>query len=613
MKYLNKKNKKSRFVILVLICFLVSGTYLFSVNTVYGNEGENFPTNQNMRIGLVYDNGIVESFQASSADGFIFGYVNQNASDKFNVFFYLKNTKISVAHIANLTKNSAGRYYASSSNIAVGKYNIEFNKTFSDFAEAYNFIGTLNRDIFKNVFSAYIDGKIVVRYGSFTTADSARNNISSNSQNSPVGLNLAAESNKTTVVINPDTNDIIFQYEDGNNNFAAAAAPASGTNLIYGQSIKELSSKNTGFMTSSSNNLYSGAFVYRVNNVGVEVINLLSLEEYVKGIIPYEISPSWHEEALKAFSVAVRTYALKSMNRHASSGFMLCNDTHCQLFLGSRRATDYTNAAVDATKDLVITYNNELIEAVYHSSSGGVTENHNDAWGGDLRFPYLSSVKLPFEKYASPERNNGIWTRTVSPRELYDYLVGASPQSSRFKGKINSDISSIIINERSPSSNYIKSVSVIDKNGNSVTVRNSDTIRSTFGRYASSANLDIYRVSKFKSIALSPQLEDNNINNSRVSSQDIESGKTYIITGNGVTKSTPGDGVLNVLSATGMYSVRAYATGSDFIFDGKGWGHGVGLSQWAMQDLAELGYKYEEIVKTFYTGVTIESVTNVKK
>ena len=597
MKYIKK------FLIFGLLIFLTAGIY---TQPVYGGENANFTSAPNMRIGLVFGSGMVESFQTSSDTGFVFGNVRQNASDAFNVFFYIKNTRIAVSRAANLAKNSAGRYYASGGNTVIGKNNIEFDASFSNFAEAYNFIGKLPKGVFANPFSAYINGNIVVRFGNFTSAESAKAAITAVSGSSPAALKVAAESSTTTVVINPGTDEILFQYEDGGNNFAAAAAVSSSKNLIYGQSVYELSSQNTGFTTTPANNIYCGAFIYRINVRGVEVINLVALEDYVKGVIPYEISPGWNIEALKAFAVAVRTYALKSMDNHADSGFMLCNDAHCQLFLGSGRATDYTNSAVDATKDLVAAYNKQIILAVYHSSSGGVTENHNDAWGGDLKYPYLTSVKLPFEKYAEPGRVNSIWTRSASPKELYEYLVGASLASSKFKGKLNSEIADIIINERSPSSNYIKSVSVIDINGNSVTIQNSDTVRSAFYRYASSANMDIYKSLKFKGFTLSS-------GSAKAVSQEIETGKTYMLTGSGLTKSMPGSGVLNVLTAGGKYTAKASVKGTDFIFDGKGWGHGVGLSQWGMEDMAELGYKYDEILKKFYTGISIENITNVKK
>ena len=612
MKYFNRNRKSKRVLrlflpaLIFLIVFSVIFTYPETIFTVYGENGGGFlKSDPNLRIGLVYGSGIVESFQTSADNGYYFGSVKEGASDAFRVFFYIKNTKAAVSHIANLAKNSAGRYYASNKSIVVGKYNIEFDKTFSDFAEAYNFIGGLSKNTFKNTFPAYINGRIVVRFGSFTSADAAKAHIAAFSSSSPAALKVAADSNKTAVVINPDADEILFQYEDGGNNLAVAGAPAGYAGLVYGQSISGLSSKNTSFMTSPAGNTYPGAFIYRIYNSGVEVINLIGLEDYVKCIIPAEISPGWHDEALKAFAVTVRTFALHSVGRHGAGGFDLCNDTHCQYFLGAKRATNRTNAAVDATRDLVATYKNKTILTTYCSSTGGATENHNDAWGGALIYPYLTSVQLPFENYADPKRYNSMWTNSVSPKELYIYLVGASPHASKFKGVINSEIARIIIDERSPSSNYIKKVTVVDINGNKVTIQNSEAVRNAFYKYANSANMDILQSSIFRSYIISSDKTAVN--------QDIEAGRTYIMGANGLTRSTPGDGNLYVLTASGKYSVKSYANGGDFIFDGKGWGHGVGLSQWAMQDMAELGYGYQEIVKKFYTGVTIEKITNVKE
>ena len=629
MKYINIKSKKiARFFMPVLIFLICFSVLLLSnpLTQVYGeneNEiesesgiesetlivsektgGDFLTSNPNLRIGLVFGKGTGESFQTNSENGYYFGYVKNNASDEFNIIFFIKNTKITVARLANLAKNSAGKYYASSNNIVVGKYSIEFDATFDNFAEAYNFIGTLPKGAFKNLFSAYIGGRIVMRFGDFASVESAKAKIAALSDSSPVALKVTEGSNKTAVVINSDTNEVIFEYEDGDNNFAVAGAPAVNPDLIYGQSISELSYKNTSFITSPAGNIYPGAFIYRINNSGVEVLNLMSLDEYVKCVVSSEISPYWHEEALKAFSVAVRTFAVHAINRHVDNGFMLCNETHCQLLIGMKRATAKSNAAVDATKDLVATYNNQTIETTYCSSSGGVTENHNDAWGGALKYPYLVSVKLPFENYSDPNRLNAMWTKSASPRELYEYLVGASPYALKFKGKLNSEISRIVINERSPSSNYIKSVTVTDKNGNSVTIKNSATIRGAFTKYANSANMDIFKSFKFKSYIMP--------STGKTVNQDIEAGKTYIMTANGLTRSTPGDGTLSVLTATGKYSIKAYATGNDFIFDGKGWGHGAGLSQWAMQDMAELGYDYATILKTFYTGIEIKKMTDIK-
>lgn len=408
--------------------------------------------------------------------------------------------------------------------------------------------------------------------------------------------------NAGLAVINPDNGGIIYEYANSENNLAIIAAKAPQ----YPFKFNELSSQTTGFTASPAKNIYSGAFIYRASGNGVEVINLVSLEDYIKGVVPYEISPNWETEALRAFSIAARTYAIHKIehSKHESAGFDICNAVHCQLFIGLKNATEKTNAAIDDTRDLILTYENKVIEAVYHSSSGGATENHNDAWsGGEMLYPYLASVQLPFENYMNPNRKNAKWTNSASPQELYEYLIKESAQSSLFAGKLNAPIAEIKINRRSPGSNYIRSISIKDINGNIVDVETSDRIRSVFGKYANSANMDIFKPGKFKAVIKNTSEEIANI--------DIESGQTYIMSANGLTKSAPNQ--LTVMTAKGLLAVQPYETGTNFVFDGKGWGHGVGMSQWATQDMALLGYSYEKIVKTFYTGVSIEKMSDVTK
>jgi hypothetical protein len=175
------------------------------------------------------------------------------------------------------------------------------------------------------------------------------------SPNTKIRVSRSAHDN-AAVITNPDTGEEIFRYLDGNNHFAAVAASPSNMNMTDGQAICALSSQNTGLTTTPAGNIKYGAMVYRMTGSGVEVLNLVSLEDYVKGVMPYEIPTSWGDEAQKAFSIAVRSYSARSVRRHSRDGFMLCNNTHCQVYRGAINATERTNAAVDATRDLVMTY-----------------------------------------------------------------------------------------------------------------------------------------------------------------------------------------------------------------------------------------------------------------
>ena len=119
-------------------------------------------------------------------------------------------------------------------------------------------------------------------------------------------------------------------------------------------------------------------------------IRTIKIEEYLRGVLPKEMSPSFNEEALKAQAVAARTFALKNRKRHQSEGYDLCNTTHCQVYNGINDATERTDWAIDETFGEVLFYNEKLIEASFHTDSGGMTENAVDVWGTD--FPYLRAA-----------------------------------------------------------------------------------------------------------------------------------------------------------------------------------------------------------------------------
>lgn len=117
---------------------------------------------------------------------------------------------------------------------------------------------------------------------------------------------------------------------------------------------------------------------------------MLGVEDYVKGVIPYEMSPAWPSAALEAQAVCARTYAYMTTKHLSSYGFDLCNTTDCQVYYGigsyTNCATAVSDAAVDATAGLRVYYNGSLAETVYHSSDGGATESAENVWGGAVDY-----------------------------------------------------------------------------------------------------------------------------------------------------------------------------------------------------------------------------------
>jgi stage II sporulation protein D len=126
---------------------------------------------------------------------------------------------------------------------------------------------------------------------------------------------------------------------------------------------------------------------------GITAVNYVDLEQYLYSVVGAEMPASWSLEALKAQAVAARSYALYHRQNGANSVFDVGDTTAWQVYGGLAKEAPSTRAAVDATKGQVLTYQGQIINAVFHSCAGGYTENVEDVWSSPL--PYLRGVPSP--------------------------------------------------------------------------------------------------------------------------------------------------------------------------------------------------------------------------
>lgn len=154
---------------------------------------------------------------------------------------------------------------------------------------------------------------------------------------------------------------------------------------------------------------YRGALELRHKGSGLTAVNIVPVDDYLLSVVPEEMPVDWPAEAIKAQSVAVRSFALASRGRHAGEGYDLCTTTHCQLYTGTAAEKSASNAAIKATRGEVLTYGGKPIEALFHTDSGGMTENSEDVWGSHV--PYLRAAK------DTPAKTMP-WTKTISRADL---------------------------------------------------------------------------------------------------------------------------------------------------------------------------------------------------
>jgi stage II sporulation protein D len=148
---------------------------------------------------------------------------------------------------------------------------------------------------------------------------------------------------------------------------------------------------------------YRGVLEFRPDTFGgVNVINAVSLEDYIAGVVARESPSSWPAEALKAQAVAARTYAITTSK--AGAGFEHYADTRSQVYGGVAAETPSTNAAVTATRGQVVTYDGNPVVTFFFSTSGGRTENVENTNVGAGPQPWLKSVSDPYDDVSPKHR-----------------------------------------------------------------------------------------------------------------------------------------------------------------------------------------------------------------
>jgi len=128
---------------------------------------------------------------------------------------------------------------------------------------------------------------------------------------------------------------------------------------------------------------YRGGIEIRKSEKGLYVINDLDIEDYLKGVVPQEIDHKWEMEALKAQAVVARTYAFYYMKENKTKEYDVEASIMNQVYNGMDGEKFRTNIAVIETEGIVLTYKGKVIEAFYHASCGGHTENSGDVWAKD--------------------------------------------------------------------------------------------------------------------------------------------------------------------------------------------------------------------------------------
>lgn len=330
-------------------------------------------------------------------------------------------------------------------------------------------------------------------------------------------------------VINLNNNKMIYKGEDLN-----TTVMADKTGIMLGnirpKITKVLIRPGQDSDILVNNRPFGGAVEFiKADNSKFIVVNVINLEDYVKGISIREISHYWPPETLKAEVIAFRTFAVYKIEESKGKDYDLTSDIYSQVYGGKAAERYRINDAVDQTRGLVITYKGKVIPAFYSATCAGRTEDASVLW--NINIEPLKGVACPFCQDSPHFR----WHYVASAEEIREKLAAKGYKIKNIKD---------IVAAGTDASGRITDLKIVCSSGNVL-----------------------------------------------ISAKDFRN-----VIGPNVIKST--NFKINIIAG-------------DIVFQGLGWGHGVGLCQWGAYFMGKEGYKYDQILKYYYPGVEISSLSLV--
>ncbi len=535
--------------------------------------------NNVVKVGLRYESSAMFSANLENAvgEGYEFGYYGEDR--RFNALGRTDETAISMTAAGTIYMDGSGVY---SSTVPAGGYRsmgswhvqLEGYGSYEEAASAAASAGG---------WPAWIDYAFVVRVGCYGSRGEA--------EDAGLGGRAVQSSSTGVLVTRTRTTDILFEFDCGGD-LALGVQPDG-----WG---REASTWFRGYK-------YAGGFEYpRSAGGNLKVVNVLDLEDYVKGVVPYEMGGGWPLAALEAQAVCARTFVCGHAKHLKSQGFDVCATQDCQVYCGrgsgTNAPTDTSDLAVDNTAGLCIYYQDELVQdAVYHASDGGATEDGANVWGTETG--YLKGKLDPYEAQTSVPNNS--YSVTYTAAEL-SWILDQ-------KGYSVGTVRDAYVSEYTPVGNVSKVTFVGSAGTKTFSGEACRTIfySSTYKKSVTSMRFDINgggrgTVMTSSGISLTGGGTLASLDGAEVISGD---GERTVLQGTAAAAATAS----GVTAVTGNVTASAPPASSGpknnngtFTVTGTGNGHNVGMSQYGAKAMAELGYEFRSILEFYYTGITIE-------
>lgn len=336
-----------------------------------------------------------------------------------------------------------------------------------------------------------------------------------------------------------------------------------------------------GFLTYNGR-AFRGTLELAVDDEGdMIVVNEVATRDYLASVVGAEVPLTWEPEALAAQAIAARTYLLTRLRRHRA--YDLEGDVRDQEYGGIGTESDSTIRAVQRTAGIVATYRGAPIEALYSANAGGVTEDSENVYQNAL--PYLRSVPSPGDEAAKSSswgRTSWEWTRELTVVQLRAHLA--------VRG-IDVGLPERIELTQVSTTGRVLRARVVGATG-------SRDVGKDRSRYYFGLRSTLFTVERVAGGGLeSVDLSDTDRRRTLEELGAERQGTVY-------RRISGPDREANALRSVGS----VYRLPDRFVFRGKGFGHGVGMSQWGAQGMALAGASAEQILTHYYRGIALTNV-----
>ncbi|WP_078434736.1 SpoIID/LytB domain-containing protein [Metabacillus halosaccharovorans] len=315
-----------------------------------------------------------------------------------------------------------------------------------------------------------------------------------------------------------------------------------------------------------NNRPYLGSFRFVVEQAKyIRPINTVYLEDYLKGVVPFEMMASWNKEALKSQAVAARSYAIGYLSR-------VIDDTINYQVYGGYAWHPNTDAAVNETYGEVLRQNGRLVSTVFSASNGGRTESNANAWGSTA----LSYLPIKTDTFDAKTP----WQFTIKKQQINSSSLNLKKPSLWWNTTTEMDRSLT-----STMKNWLFQNGYAGKDIKIVSIPKLILHTPTSGGRVSKGDITIEFYVK------DSVNKDGELVLQKVEYVNIPATRIRAMIGNRV--------ILSYLVT------KQSETNDSFTLHGFGDGHGVGLSQWGAKNRADAGHSYREILNFYYDGTTI--------